>query len=639
MKKTYLLLFLFSLSIVFAQKNSGNIDEIVHSEMKSASRLMNFQVNQNTLNYDVTYHAIEVTVDPAIYFIEGKVTTTYIATENMSSIFFDLSNDMLVSSVKKNNVNLTFVQNGNNELEITLPTVQLQGTSATLEITYSGAPPSGGFGSFAAESHNGVPVMWTLSEPYGARDWWPCKQDLNDKINSIDVYVTAPSIYNSVSNGLQQSAVVNGSTKTTHFHHNYPIPAYLIAFAVTNYTIYNQVAGTAPNTFPIVNYVYPEDFNASTQDQMGQTPLIMNFFETLIEPYPFRNEKYGHAQFGWGGGMEHTTVSFMNNFNRGLIAHELAHQWFGDKVTCGTWKDIWLNEGFATYMASLIIESFDGQTAFTADKNSMINFITSQPNGAVYLTDAELTSVNRIFSTRLSYYKGAMVLNMLRLKLGDAMFFQAIKNYLADSNLAYKYAVTSDFKSHLEAVYGSSLTEFFNDWIFNQGYPTYSITAQNFGVGQAKVIVNQTQSHNSVTFFEMPLPIRFTGSAGQTFDTVLNNVTNGQQFIVSVPFTVTGVQFDIKKDIISKNSTITLGNDNFELEKAIELYPNPVSNQVFIQMPSDISLKNVVIYNSLGQKVMESNFSSFSVSTLSTGIHFVDIETSEGTIHKKIIKK
>ena len=158
-----------------------------------------------------------------------------------------------------------------------------------------------------------------------------------------------------------------------------------------------------------------------------QTPLILDLYSNLLEKYPFANEKYGHAQFGWGGGMEHTTVSFMIYFERQLIAHEMAHQWFGDKITCGTWKDIWLNEGFATYLAALVIENYDGLAAFITEKANMINNITSSPNGAVYLTDSEALSVNRVFDSRLSYNKGAMVLNMLRFKLGDAAFFKELK--------------------------------------------------------------------------------------------------------------------------------------------------------------------------------------------------------------------
>ena len=637
MKKTYLLLFLFSITFSFAQTNEKELNEIVEAEMKSASNLMELAVNPNTLNYDVTYQKLEFTVNPAVYNIVGKVTTTYTALSDMSTVTFDLTNELVVSSVKLGTTNLTFLQNANDELVITLPSTQLAGTSRIIEINYSGAPATGEQ-AFTTSTHNGIPVIYTLSEPFGARDWWPCKQDLNDKINSIDIYITAPSQYVSASNGLEISQVVSGSNKTTHFHHNYPIPAYLVAIAVTNYSIFNQTAGTAPNDFPIVNYIYPETLTPAVQTQLAQTPLIMNLFENLFEVYPFHNEKYGHAQFGWGGGMEHTTVSFMQNFSRGLIAHELAHQWFGNKITCGTWKDIWLNEGFATYLSSLVIENFDGNAAFIANKNSMISNITSQINGAVYLTDTEATNVGRIFSSRLSYNKGAMVLNMLRLKMGDVMFFQALKNYLADTNLAFKYAVTSELKSHLEAVYGSSLTEFFDDWVYKQGYPTYTVTAQNWGAGQAKITIGQTQSHFSVSFFEMPVPVRLTGAGGLTFDTVLNNTSNNQEFIISVPFAVTGVEFDPEKDIISKNNTATLANENFELENGIAIYPNPVQNELHIQLPSNITINSVSIFNGIGQKVLENSNSDFSVNTLSSGVYYVEIETSEGTFHKKIIK-
>ena len=195
MRKTYLLLFLFSLTCSFAQKEQDDLRELIHAEMKSASNLMAVAVNPNTLNYDVTYHKLEFTIDPEVYFVSGKVTTTYTALANMNSVTFDLAVEMTVTSVKKNAVDLVFTQNSSNELVITLPSTQTTGTSATVEIIYSGAPPSGGFGSFAATTHNGSPVLWTLSEPFGARDWWPCKQDLNDKINNIDVFITAPSQY------------------------------------------------------------------------------------------------------------------------------------------------------------------------------------------------------------------------------------------------------------------------------------------------------------------------------------------------------------------------------------------------------------------------------------------------------------
>ena len=640
MKKLLLLLFCFYVANAVAQNEADLINKIAAVEMKNASNLMQFAPNPNTLNYDITYHKLEFTVNPAVYFISGKITTTYTALANMNSVYFDLANELTVSSVKQNGLNLTYTQNGANELVITLPATQTTGTAATVEITYSGAPPSNGFNAFTTEVRsNGSNTLYTLSEPFGARDWWPCKQDLNDKVNSIDVYITAPSQYIAVSNGLEpESPVVNGTTKTTHFHHGYAIPAYLICMAVTNFTVYNQTAGTAPNQYPIINYIYPESFNTGLQTQLNQTPLLLNLYSNLFELYPFHNEKYGHAQFGWGGGMEHTTVSFMVGFDRQLIAHEMAHQWFGDKITCGTWKDIWLNESFATYLASIVYENFDGSAAFVSDKTNMINYITSALDGAVYLTETEATNVNRIFSSRLTYNKGAMVLEMLRFKMGDIAFFQAIKNYLADSSLAYGYAVTANLKSHLEAVYGSSLTEFFNDWIYNQGYPTYTITAQNWGAGQARFVVNQTQSDASVSYFEMPVPVRIHGASGQVQDLVLNNTTNGQVLILPVNFPITSIEFDPDKHLISKNNSITLGNETFQLENAIALYPNPVKDELHVQLPNSVQLEKVSLYNNLGQLVLENKNLDFSLNSLSQGVYAVLIQTSEGEYHKKIIK-
>ena len=642
MRNTIVAVLFLCFMAVSAQDSTSEICKIAASEMKSAKKKMNLEVNSNTQNYDITYHKLEFNVDPAIYFISGKITTTYTALANMNTLTFDLSNTLIVSSVKINNVSLAYTQN-TNELIITLPTTQLTGSQATVEVVYSGAPPQNGFFAFTSSTHgpSNTPVIYTLSEPFGARDWWPCKQDLNDKINNIDVYITAPSQYVSVSNGLEPEApVINGNLKTTHFRHNYPIPAYLICMAVTNYTIINQTAGSAPNTYPIINYIYPESDNSSLRTQILQTPLLLNYYSTLLENYPFANEKYGHAQFGWGGGMEHTTVSFMVNFGRQLIAHEMAHQWFGDKITCGTWKDIWLNEGFATYFAALAVENFDGPAAFVSEKANMIGLITSSANGSVYLSDAEALIVDRIFDYRLTYNKGAMVLHMLRFKLGDAVFFQGLRNYLADGNLAFKYAITANLKSHLEAVYGSSLTEFFNDWVYNQGYPIYNITVQNTAVGQAKITVSQTTSHPSVPFFEMPVPVRLLGANGQSQDVVVNNTVNGEQFNLSVPFTVIGTQFDPTKNIISRMSMATLDNDNFNIDTAIQIFPNPSATTISVSIPENIEIENAVIYSVLGQKIMETKSQkSWDISSFSSGIHFITIQTNKGTKQFKFVKE
>jgi aminopeptidase N len=642
MKKNICTVFLLLGFLGFAQSETSDFDRMVAAEMKSASSVQNLRVNPNTLNYDVTYHELRFTVNPdnTTPFINGQVTTTFRALSNMTTVTFDMATALVVSSVTLNNVGLTFSQS-NYELNITLPTPLTTGNTATVTITYAGSPPQAE-AAFTRSTHAGTPVIYTLSEPFGARDWWPCKQDLNDKIDSFDIYITCPSAYIGVSNGLLQSSTTSGGNTTRHYRHNYPIPAYLISLNVTNYVTYNIQAGlgTAQNPFfPVNNYLYPEGNTTTVQTAINQTVPVMNVLEEKFGFYPYRNEQYGHVQFSWGGGMEHTTMSSMGSWSRSLIAHELAHQWFGNKITCGTWRDIWLNEGFAEYLAGLVVESLDGASNFVSWKTTKINSITSASNGALYLTETEALNVSRIFSSRITYNKGSMVVHMLRWKMGDANFFQALRNYLNDSNLAFGYAITTDLKGHLEAVHGSSLSEFFNDWVYMQGYPTYTITAQNWGAGQAKITVSQTQSDPSVTYFEMPLEIRLSGAGGVTQDVVVNHTTNGQQFMVSVPFVVTGVTFDPNKHIISKNNVVTLGTESFPWEATISVYPNPANDQLHIMIPASIQLDKVEIYNALGQRVNEKNTVDFSIADLASGVHWLKISTSEGIIHKNFIKK
>ena len=646
--KHFLVMIRFILICLFfviniATTTAQELISISKTEAKAAATKINFKANPNTANYDVTYHKLEFTVDPAIADIAGKVTSTFTALENMTAVIFDLDNNMTVTSVTQNGNSISYSQNTNEELIITLQNTLNLGDSTSVVITYNGTPLSSGFDSFEASTHgNGLdksPALWTLSEPYGALDWWPCKQDLNDKVDSIDVFITAPKQYTSVSNGLEQGTTTTLTSKTTHFKHQYPIPAYLIAIAVTNYSTYSHQVSYKNNNFPIVNYVYPENLT-SAQNSTLITVDIMEHFIDLFGDYPYKNEKYGHAQFGWGGGMEHTTVSFMGSFNRGLIAHELAHQWFGDKVTCGSWQDIWLNEGFATYLSGLTIEHLDGDTSFKNWRSSNISSITSSTNGAVYISDADVTNVNRIFSSRLSYNKGAMVLHMLRKKLGDTNFFKGVKNYITDPNLAYNYAKTPDLMAHLEASSGLDLNEFFNDWVYNQGYPTYSLTWHQPTTNTISIQLNQTQSHASVSFFEANVTIRLNGINGEVLDVVLNNLTNGETFIEDVNFTVSTINFDPDYHLISKNNTTTLGIENnpFILEN-ISLFPNPVNDILTIQISKNITFKGATLYNTLGKEMFTTTNKEINLSKLSTGVYFIKVFTNSGNLYKKIIKE
>ncbi|WP_179337622.1 M1 family aminopeptidase [Winogradskyella ludwigii] len=636
------LLVAFTLQIG-AQDFYETLNGIREAEAKSAMRQMMSPQNDNTGNYDVKYHRLELNVDPSVSAISGDVTTYFEAKEAMTEITFDLADNMTVSQVLQRGNTLSYSQNSDDELVITLPVTQNQGVLDSLTISYSGNPISSGFDSFEQTTHNGDPVIWTLSEPYGAKGWWPCKQDLIDKIDAIDVYLTTPILnpsnenYVAVSNGLEQSQTIIGTDKVTHFKHTHPIPAYLIAFAVTNYEVYSHEVPNNGNPFDIVNYVYPESL-ISAQASTGVTVDIMNIFTDLFEEYPFADEKYGHAQFGWGGGMEHTTVSFMGSFSRSLIAHELAHQWFGNKITCGSWKDIWLNESFATYLAALVIENLDTETEFKTWRQQTVTNVVSQPNGAVYLTDQDTTSVNRIFSSRLSYNKGSMVLHMLRKKVGDTDFFQGLQDYLATPSLAFDFAKTQDFIDTMELTTGEDLDEFFNDWIYNEGYPSYNIDWNQNG-NQLQLMVSQTQSDTSVDFFEAGVPIRVIGTLGESLDVVLDHTINNEQFLETVNFTVQSVLVDPDYHLISKNNTATLGIDDFTLETTIVLYPNPTTSIINITKPEGLDVKSIKVYNSLGQLLLQNSWTSkLNLSRLASGLLFVQFQTEDAVINKRIIK-
>ncbi len=613
---------------------------LVEKERAAALSKLLKQPLADTGNYDVKFARLNLSPQMTNRNLTGEVTTYFVPNQTMTTMEFDFNDQMTVSSVVWHNQNLSFSQ-ANNALTITLLQPLSAGVLDSITVSYQGAVPNTGLDSYAVTTHgNSVPVVWTLSEPYGARDWWPCKQDLNDKIDSVEVIVNYPQTVGgetmtAVSNGLLMSETVNNNTKTSVWKHRYPVAAYLVAFAVTNYAKYSANAGVT-QTFPIDNYAYAENLQ-NAQANMPIHIQVMNFFENTFGPYPFNLEKYGQIQFGWGGGMEHQTATFLTSYQRWLVAHELAHQWFGDAVTCGSWHDIWLNEGFATYCEALVQENFDGQIAFDSWKSGANNNITSMPDGSVYVPDID--DVWRIFNSRLSYHKGAMVLNMLRLKLGDADFFQAINNYLNDYR--FQYALTPDLQQEFEAQSGQSLTEFFNDWVYGEGYPTYEITVTRTGSGIYDVVVNQTTSHTSVDFFEMPLPFKFTDNSGNVYETMLDNTSDGQHFTVNTGFEITNVEFDPHNDIVKGSTVLNTILDVDVLDSdAIKMFPNPAQNYLNINNDG-IGINKVRILSANGQELLSvsGNFNRIDVNGLQSGLYIVKIETDKGIFVKKMLKK
>ncbi|MEO6668637.1 MAG: M1 family aminopeptidase [Ferruginibacter sp.] len=577
--------------------------KIADMERDAHMRIMNAEKGTSASNnFDVKYYRCEWEVDPAISYINGKVTLYFLATTDASSITLDLTNPLLTDSVKQHNSLLSFSQpSAANTLVINFPSVIGAGSIDSVSIYYQGAPPNTGFGSFIQTTHAGVPVIWTLSEPYGARDWWPCKNGLDDKADSIDIIITAPSAYKAASNGLLQSeTLISGGTKTvTHWKHRYPIAAYLMCFAVTNYTVFNNSVQLGNTNLPMVTYCYPENlpgFQAGTQNVLD----AMQLFNTYFGEYPFIKEKYGHVQFGWGGGMEHQTSTFIVNTTEFLVAHELGHQWFGDKITCASWEHIWLNEGFATYLSRFYMENKYPADAI-ANRIDVIENITSQPNGSVKVDDT--TNVGRIFSGRLSYNKGSYLLNMLRVKLGDSAFFNGLRKYQNDPAIVYGFAKTSDLKRNLEQVSGKDLTHFFDQWFIGEGYPSYKVSWSQLGSSSVKIKMEQVTSDPSVNFFELTVPLLFKNATGQKM-ILVDNKFNGEEFIERLGFIPDTVLIDPEYNLVTKNNTSQKVATSNSGMPGVSVYPNPVQNPLTVYLHDfNETSANIILYNMAGQLI------------------------------------
>ncbi|UOE42042.1 T9SS type A sorting domain-containing protein [Chryseobacterium suipulveris] len=638
MKKLYIIAFAVLFANLFSQKHEeAEMKSLIKQELNRYSKMIDFNVNPNTLNYDLKYQRLELDLDPAQHFVSGTVTNHFVPNQGISSIYFDLSNMLVVSEVKYRGNNLNFIQLSSKEVKIDFPSTLPAATLDSLSIKYSGAPDTGGSAgdAFTISTQGGVPALYTLSEPYGAQEWFPTKQSLNDKIEKVALKITTPSQYNVASNGkLISETILPNNKKLTYWQTNYPIPAYLIALGITNYTKLNDTMGNPP--FPFVNYVYPSTANNSTSmSNINWTKEIMNIFENYFGPYPYRSEKYGHMEFGWGGGMEHSTMSSMGTWGRSIIAHELAHQWFGDKVTCGTWNDIWINEGFATYGQHLANEkSLMTNAQFRSYLASEMDYITSSPSGSVYVSDANLSNINAIFSGRLSYSKGGYILRMIKWILGDDVFYQALKDYHARPNLAYNYAVTADFKNSLLQSTGKDFTEFFNDWIYGQGYPTYQIRWNQTADQNLVIKASQTQSHSSVSFFELPLPIKVNGTGGQVAYLALDHTSNNQIFVNQISFPIASIQFNYEYQIIQRNSslqkdTTLLGVENIN-KNAVKIYPNPVKNELSVSGIKGI--QPFEIYSIDGKLVKSGSYSSerkIDLGNLAKGTYLLKIGDSK----------
>ncbi|MFK7950243.1 MAG: M1 family aminopeptidase [Saprospiraceae bacterium] len=643
MKQTLLLfLIIFCLSNVDAQNDNWQLCDISEAEAK-ASQYNQFSESLNksllTNSYDLKYHRLELEVDPNIYYIKGNITSYFLVKQNnINSIYFDVSDSLTVDSVLYHGMQLTFERSERDILKINLPNSLSQNTLDSLTIYYQGEPSTGeGFGSFVQDFHENEPIIWTLSEPYGAKDWWVCKQSLADKIDSVDIFVTVPKGNKVASNGLLISEIEQGNEVIFHWKHRYLIETYLIAIAVTNYVEFSDYFNSPNNdSLLVLNYVYPED-SARFRNKALRTLDFLEIYNELFGEYPFINEKYGHAQFSRGGGMEHQTMSFMTDYNFELVAHELVHQWFGNKVTCGSWEDIWLNESFATYFTGIAYERIFPDLYWKPWREIQMENSREKSDLSVFVEDT--TEVARIFNYSTTYAKGAMMLHTLRWIVGDEAFFDAIYNFINDPRLVFSYAQSTDFIRHVEQSSGMNLKPFFNDWLYGSGYPSYTISWEIISESETKLTIFQTQNNESVDFYELPLPIRIQ-NGNQTQDFVLEHTFDGQEFTINTNFEPDTLMLDADLWILKGYDIVY---QNQPLEDMVTISPNPATDVARVKLKNSIeTITYISLYNSVGQLLSQEAIKNLrnypiDVTNLESGVYFVEVTTSIGKIVKRMI--
>ncbi|WP_133273024.1 M1 family metallopeptidase [Hymenobacter radiodurans] len=430
--------------------------------------------------YDVKYYKLDLALENNARTVGGSVRLrARTGGQNLDVLAFELHPALLLDSVLVNGRRTAPPRREAGDVSVTLPQTVAANTLFDAIIYYHGTAPNGSSAAIGNAldtryvSRYDVNVTWSLSEPFHAYEWWPCKQVLTDKVDSTDVWITTKNPNKVGSNGVLTRVVPLPDNRSRYeWKSRHPIAYYLVSVAVAPYLEYVNYANL-PNAVrvPIVNYVYNQAALNDNRVEIDRTPGFLENFSALVGAYPFANEKYGHSMAPIGGGMEHQTMTTQDGFNFTLTAHELFHQWFGNNVTCASWEDIWLNEGFASYGEYLSLQALStpqsarqwidrahDQVQFRIDP--ITGVLTNTPGGSLRVPDT--TSVGRIFDQRLSYKKGAAVVHMLRYLLhDDTKFFRALRTFQA--TYAGRTARTPDLQRVFEVEAGRSLGAFFSN--------------------------------------------------------------------------------------------------------------------------------------------------------------------------------
>lgn len=595
MRIAFLLACLIGTVTVFAQsiieERSACTKRCAHAQ--DIARVQGVQFYQSPLQdkYDIKYLKLDLAVETNSRFISGTSLTRAIATAPIDTFAIEFKNTMTLDSVFINGVKKTFIRR-DDHIYIPFPPGSPLPTATAIEALFfyrGNANPLGVYAGTVPSSS----LVYTaiLSESYQAREWFPAKQKLADKIDSTDIWITTSATNKAGCNGLLKAVVDKPNNKKQYqWSTRYPMAYYHPSFAVGNYREYINTAAPAamaPATIPVLHYIADNDIYFNTvKVNLDKTPVFIEKMSELFGLYPFKNEKYGHTHANIGGGMEQQTMSTMSSFSTGLIAHELGHQWFGNNVTCATWNHIWINEGFASYADYLMNETLPSlyQPTAAATMLDIHNSVMSQPSGSVYVPEASVFDEDRIFSSRLSYDKGCAIVHTLRFEMqSDAVFFQTLKNFQQQ----YKdgVATAEDFKQVAEQTSGKNFTDFFTQWYYGQGYPTYNVNY--FKRNDSLIlIVNQSVSMPSVTpFFKGLMEYRIRSAEGDTTVKFYQTVNN-EEFKFKYNKTPSGIVVDPNNWVINKTGSITTATrDVADVSNEVTASPNPVRNFITLQYP------------------------------------------------------
>jgi len=637
----------------------GKSGYLIESEAKTQA--LSIQPDRSAMiidsNIDVHHYNLELEIEPESGHITG-VTTIYFSLGMLADdVVFNLSDEMSVTAVTSTTAGEIIFSRIEGDNLLIKPVGGFSTGYHFVTVYYHGIPPTTGLGSFVATEVRGNPSVWTLSQPYGASDWFVCKNDVSDKADSVDVKVIMPKPFVVASNGLlvdKQDLVFDRTLY--HWKSNYPIAHYLISIAAAHYNVLDEwYIAENGDSLLISNYIYPDENLDVVRPQLDQLNGMLDLFTELFGPYPFIDEKYGHAQFGFGGGMEHQTISSMFNFSYFLMAHELAHQWFGDAVTVDSWNDLWMQEGFATLSEALTLERFLGVEDYQSWLRVRRDQIVAESAGSIYLSDEVLADrdVTRMFNSRLTYRKAAWVLHMLRNEIGDNAFFEGIREFLRTPRL-YGVSNSVEFRMIMEQEHGSSLAFFFDQWVYGEGHPMLSINYRPFeGLsGSIAMDVSQSGSHTSVAIFNSPLDIRFSSADRDTILTV--RLTDAEHtFILSPGFFWDDIEIDPHANLLYGNLVLTSNTDvetpayptQFKLGEG---YPNPFNPTAFIPVsinePGSLILDVIDIQGRQVALIFEGTVNTgrqnylFDARNLASGILFVRARMgSEQQIKKMIL--